>query len=348
MKIFIRADGGKLIGLGHVMRMIVLGKELRKDNEVIFICRNNQDGKYSAGINKIEENNFRVIKISQENYIEEIVDIQKEYNGDIIITDSYDVDEEYFTKLRKNFMLTGYVDDVNKIDMDVDFLINQNINALCIDYRKTIRNGTKLFLGTKYCMIREEFRKASKEKKIKDEVNDILITLGGMDNNQNTKRILKLIKECKKNIHVVLGGAFDKILIKDIYDLSKKYTNIFPHENANMSELMKKCDVSISACGSTIYELCVMQVPVIGLIIADNQEKVAKLMKEKELVLDVFNIEKLNSEEFVSSFKKLINDKLIRNRIINNQRNIINVNGVKDLANEIKSLADKQENILKN
>ena len=49
MKIFIRADGGNLIGLGHIMRMIVLGKELRKSNEVIFLCRNSLDEKYSAG-----------------------------------------------------------------------------------------------------------------------------------------------------------------------------------------------------------------------------------------------------------------------------------------------------------
>lgn len=348
MKIFIRADGGKFIGLGHIMRMIVLGKELRKSNEVIFLCRNSQNEKYSAGIKTIKENKFQVIEISEENYIEDILNIQKEHNGHVIITDSYDVDEEYFIKLKRHFMLTGYVDDVNKINMNVDFLINQNINALFMDYTKTTRNSTKLFLGTKYCMIREEFRKSSKEKKIKDEVEDVLITLGGMDNNHNTKRILDLIKECKKNIHVVLGGAFDKKLIKDIYDLSKKYSNIFPHENANMSELMKKCDVSISACGSTIYELCAMQVPVIGLIIADNQEEVANLMKEKELVLDVFNIEKLNSAEFVNSFKKLVNNKHIRDKIINNQKNIINVNGAHDLANEIIKLANKQENILKN
>lgn len=30
MKIFIRADGGSLIGLGHVMRMLVLATELKK------------------------------------------------------------------------------------------------------------------------------------------------------------------------------------------------------------------------------------------------------------------------------------------------------------------------------
>jgi len=340
MKIFIRADGGKSIGLGHVMRMIVLGKELRKKNEVIFLCRNNKEDKFKAGIEIIKENQFKVIEISEKNYVEDILSIQKRLHGNMIITDNYDVDEKYFAELKKHFVLTGYVDDVNKVQMDVDFVINQNINALYMDYGKTTMDNTKLFLGTKYCMIRDEFIRNSNEKIIKEEVKDILITLGGMDNDHNTKKVLELIKDSNKNIHVVLGSAFDKALIKDIYDLSKKYSNIFPYENANMSELMKKCDISISACGSTIYELCAMQLPSIGLIIADNQEEVAHIMKEKELVLDVFSIKNLNAEELINSLNKLINNKLIMERIINNQKNIININGARDLVKEIEILAN--------
>ncbi|EKQ51098.1 MULTISPECIES: UDP-2,4-diacetamido-2,4,6-trideoxy-beta-L-altropyranose hydrolase [unclassified Clostridium] len=340
MKIFIRADGGKSIGLGHIMRMIVLGKELRKNNEVIFICRNSLDEKYSAGIKILKENKFQVMEVREKNYIEDIINIQKEHKADVIITDSYNVDEEYFKLLRRHFMLTGYVDDVNTTNMNVDFLINQNINASLVDYGKTTSSRTKLFLGTKYCMIREEFRRNSNEKIIKEEVKDILITLGGMDNDYNTKKVLELIKDCNKNIHVVLGSAFDKALVKEIYDLSKKYCCIFPYENANMSELMKKCDIAISACGSTIYELCAMKVPSIGVIIADNQEEVAHIMKEKELVLDVFSIKNINAEELVNSLNKLIDNKLIRKRIINNQKNIVNVNGARDLAKGIEKLAN--------
>lgn len=59
MKIFIRADGGKDIGLGHVMRMLVLGEELKKTNDVIFICRNSISDKFEAGIKKIKEKALR-------------------------------------------------------------------------------------------------------------------------------------------------------------------------------------------------------------------------------------------------------------------------------------------------
>ena len=39
MKIAIRADGGSKIGMGHIMRTLVLAKELAKTNDVFYICR---------------------------------------------------------------------------------------------------------------------------------------------------------------------------------------------------------------------------------------------------------------------------------------------------------------------
>ncbi|MGG7153522.1 UDP-2,4-diacetamido-2,4,6-trideoxy-beta-L-altropyranose hydrolase, partial [Clostridium neonatale] len=252
MKIFIRADGGKSIGMGHVMRMLALASELKKNNEVIFITRKATDGKYDAGIQKIKENGFEVIDIFENDIIKNIIEIERYHNAEILITDSYDVNEEYFNSLKPYFGLIGYVDDVNKCYMNVDFIINQNINAKYIDYSKTTKEDTKMFLGPQYCMLREEFKIACNEKQEKDSVEDILLTLGGMDDNNNTMKVLDNIKDLKQRIHVVLANAFDDNVKKQVYNLSKQYKNIYPYENANMSELMKICDIAISACGSTI------------------------------------------------------------------------------------------------
>lgn len=89
----------------------------------------------------------------------------------MLIIDSYDVNEKYFIMLKKYFRITGYVDDVNKCKMDVDFIINQNINSYYLDYKNTVEENTKLLLGTKYCMPRAEFREAYKHKVLRDDVS---------------------------------------------------------------------------------------------------------------------------------------------------------------------------------
>lgn len=359
MKIFIRADGGNTIGLGHVMRMLVLAKELRKNNEVIFICRKSENlsdernihdrstlkfemNKYEAGTEKIKEDSFDVIYIHENNVIEDIISVQSKYRADLIITDSYDVNEDYFDILKPYFNLTGYVDDVNKCRMNVDFIINQNINAEDLNYIQNISKNTRLFLGTKYCMLRDEFSKVTSSKIAKEKCENMLLTLGGMDKDFNTLKILELIKEINIKIDVVVGKAFPENLIEELYNLSEKNINIKIHENANMSKLMGECDVTIASCGSTLYELCAVNVPVIGIIIADNQLEVALKMKRMGLIKEAYWVTELNSEAISKKLKaeliNLINSKNSRVEMIKRQKEVVNISGAELLANEINKL----------
>ena len=72
MKIYIRADGGYGIGMGHVMRMLVLAKQLKKKNEVTFLCKKDKSGIYDSGIEKIREFGFEVVELNSCDIIENI------------------------------------------------------------------------------------------------------------------------------------------------------------------------------------------------------------------------------------------------------------------------------------
>ncbi|WP_346887103.1 UDP-2,4-diacetamido-2,4,6-trideoxy-beta-L-altropyranose hydrolase [Clostridium sp. UBA1056] len=331
MKIAIRADGGSIIGMGHIMRTLVLAKELAKTNDVFYVCRvdNPLSDKYSYGIEKIKKEGFNLITINENNLVDELEKIE----ADCLITDSYDVDENYFMKTKVLFKKTGYFDDMNLYYFDVDFIINQNINAEDLKYNTDKR--TKLLLGTSFVLLREEFRE-TQTKILKANVNDILITLGGSDFNNYTGRILEFIRKLEYKFHVVVGPSFNHV--DELKEYENEYNNIKLYFNANIKELIRKCDLAISACGSTIYELSACGLPTIGLVVAENQSEIAKKMEEKEAIINLGNIEDLNKDKLVNILSMLSCNLDRRIELTSNQITIINKNGVEKLCSSINSM----------
>ena len=330
-RIAIRADGGSKIGMGHVMRTLVLAKELAKTNDIFYVCRvdNPLSDKYKFGIEKIKENGFKVVCVDENNLIEGLAKI----NADCLITDSYDVDENYFMKTKSLFDKTGYFDDMNLYYFDVDFIINQNINAEDLKYKTDKR--TKLFLGPTFILLRDEFRK-TETKGVNKDVKNILITLGGSDFNNYTGKIIDFIKELKYFFHIVVGPSFNHV--ENLREYEQKYDNIKLHFNADMKALMMKCDMGIVACGSTLYELAACGVPTIGVVVAENQSKVAKKMEEKKVILNLGTIESLDKENLVSTIEKLSYNLDMRKELNLNQGMIVNKNGVEKLCANIQKI----------
>lgn len=325
MKIAIRADGGCNIGMGHIMRTLVLAKELSRTNEVFYICRTDRplSDKYKRGIDKIKAEGFTVKTIREDSMLLDISDIK----ADLLITDSYDVDSLYFDDTKLIFSKTAYIDDMNFCKYNVDFLINQNINACDLNY--SIDKKTKLLLGSKYIMLREEFRNAP-EKFIKEEPQDIMITVGGADPYHITEQILDYVKNLSYNFHVIVGTSFSNNNF-EIYEAD----NICFYYNANMNEIMKKCDAAISACGSTLYELASCSVPTLGIIIADNQQGIANKMSDIGAIKCVGWYNKLSKDTFLQDFSNLCNSYILRKEMSNKAKKIVDGKGVYRIVQEL-------------
>jgi len=188
-----------------------------------------------------------------------------------LLIDSYFVTSDYLSRLNKLTYLT-YIDDLNKFIYPCSELINYNIYADKLNYPERYP-GTKLLLGPKYAPLREEFR-GLPIRNIKENVESVLITTGGTD---PFGVAVKLVERLKGNpelqyLHLnIVAGRFYKH-IDELQELSKKYSGVTLHKHFNsMAELMLGCDVSISAGGTTLYELCACSMPVVVFSMVDNQ-----------------------------------------------------------------------------
>lgn len=133
-----------------------------------------------------------------------------------------------------------------------------------------------------------------------------MITVGGADPNGITNTICNYIKDLELKFHIVIGASFEEESIKKLVKLKNFKDNINLYFNANMIGIMNKCDIAISGCGSTLYELAVCGVPTLGLIIADNQEKIAYKMHQKELIYNLGWYTHLTKDKTIENIKKYL------------------------------------------
>lgn len=102
-----------------------------------------------------------------------------------------------------------------------------------------------------------------------------------------------------------------------------------------MYEIMQNCDIAISACGSTLYELAVCGVPTLGIIIADNQQGIAKKMDELGMIKNMGWYDKLNKDKFIDALNCLCNDFVKRREISLRAKKAIDGNGVNRIVKEL-------------
>lgn len=339
--LFIRIDGNKIIGMGHVMRCLSIADQLKNlpvDINFVTADENVTGFIKDKGYNSICLNSAWNDMEQELPLLEEIIDA---YKADVILVDSYYVTEYYLRVLKKHVKLY-YIDDLNRIEYPVDALINYNIYGEECDYGQY--DNRKLYLGTTYVPLRYEFM--NKHTRTYKGLNSILITSGGTDQYNVVGNILETMKqenEFNSLEFYCIMGKFNR----NTSDLREKFhdcDNIhFLIDINNMAEYMCKCDVAITAGGSTCYELCACGLPAIIYTLADNQIGIANSFSRKGIAPWVGDV-RTEMSQCMNNIKKEI--KILREACIWEQRSekmqkLVDGKGAKRLA---KILASYSEN----
>ncbi|MDO8610256.1 MAG: glycosyltransferase [bacterium] len=256
MKIYIFTEGGTSMGFGHITRCISLYQAfLSKGYSPIFLV--NAD--HTA--NKIlKEVNHKVVNWTKQN---ELFNTLKLSNQDIAIIDSYLAPKSVYTKIAELVKLTVCFDDYNRINYPEGIIINAAINSKKTDYAK---EELTYLLGNSYIALRQIFWDVPK-KIIKQNIETVLVTFGGSDDNGLTSGVLKFLVRNYPLIKkiVIVGAAFTNK--KEIELPNDKTITILKSPSVEkIHDAMRKADVAISAGGQTINELARNGVPTIAFV----------------------------------------------------------------------------------
>ena len=296
MNVVFRVDSSTKLGAGHLMRCLTLSNELQKQNhKITFICK-----KLNGNLIKLIKHKTLVLQMQKDFQADNLflgwMDATQDQdakqtikaipkNTDYLIVDSYSLDEKWHRRLRPYTRKIMVIDDLADKQFDCDILLNQNLGCKQEDYQNKVPLECELLLGCDYALLRPEFaslrEKAIEKRKNTKEIKNILISMGGSDNNNITYDVLKQLGE-KYNIVVVLGYLSPhNEMIKDY----AKDKNIKVIVNANnMAELMLNADLAIGASGSTNWERLCLGLPSLIFSVAENQRKYAVRLDSMGLI----------------------------------------------------------------
>jgi len=129
--------------------------------------------------------------------------------------------------------------------------------------------------------------------------------------------------------------------LPQIEALAKQCENVVLHRNVTkMSELMRACDLAVSASGSTLYELCACGVPTVTYVLADNQVRAAKAFAEQGIMISIGDIREKPDfvKEIMLSINELRKNSLLRQTLREKMRSVTDGKGANYTITEIKNI----------
>jgi spore coat polysaccharide biosynthesis predicted glycosyltransferase SpsG len=217
--------------------------------------------------------------------------LARDCGAEWVVVDGYQFDSDY----QRNLQLCGQkvllVDDTGQsMQYFADFVLNPNIQANEKLYRNR-RLSTRLLLGPSYALLRREFQNWREWKReVAPLAKRVLIIMGGSDSDNVTTFILQTLQM----VHI--AG-------------------------------LEATDVAISAGGGTCYELALLQVPMLVITVAENQESTCEALAREEAAINLGWSHLLNSNRLVESLQRVIVNRELRQSLINNARNLVDGDG---------------------
>lgn len=272
----LRADASAQMGTGHVMRSLALAQAWQDaGGTAVFACANLP----TALEARLGQENCSVVRLPADaSDSTATASLAWELGADWIVVDGYQFDAAYQDALKAAGFKVLFIDDYGHARRySADLVLNQNLGAEESWYRDR-SPGTEVLLGPQYALLRREFWPyRGWRRSIPERAAKLLITLGGADPDNVTRTALQAVRQIDEPTlltRVVVGGSNPH---RDgLAELAATIasTELLIDVN-NMPELMAWADVAIAAGGTTSWERCLLGLPSVVLVLAENQAGIA-------------------------------------------------------------------------
>ena len=271
MRVIIRCDAYGAIGLGHVVRCLVLARALRRaGDQVFFALRESQPG---------------VLLVEQDSFAYEngarlpddpggaswLLQLARERQAEVVILDIRDdLPSACLEELKKRSVLIVTLDDPSERRLLADLAFYPPVPQVrMMDWRSF---QGELHAGWEWVLLQERFRNLPPRQERPNDTPRLLLTFGGSDPAGLSLFALDLLEEiaCPFEPCLVLGKAFchGEALAKKLAHSCRDYRVL--RDVQDMAAVMAEADLALAAGGGTGYELAVMGVPAMHIALTED------------------------------------------------------------------------------
>ena len=239
------------------------------------------------------------------------------------------------------------IDDVANLEQyEADIILNQNIDAERLNYN--CNSDSILLLGAKYILLRKEFLQHFEQRRtLPDKVRNILVTFGGTDSKNITKRVINAmnrIGDSDLRVKIFIGpsnrhaNSIEKELTQAPYAFEcLKNPNDIP-------AVLNWAELAVTSAGSTCWELSYMGVPSITVITGTNQKKVANALDQAKIFNTLGWWEDVTVETLEREILSLILDKERRRKQVFLSQQFVDGYGVRRVLDTMDMLQKNSNN----
>ena len=315
LSVVIHTHASSIYGYGHLNRCLILGGALQQRGQCVRLMVFGDEAvqRFLAPVPWAE-------------VINNEPDVWPE--ADLCIVDLYCYSDEYYVSLRKHFELIIIFDDIEyRVPACVAAIINANIYADALAYPP----GIRVFSGSQYVLIRDEFIQAQRRA----EAERILLCVGASDPENQMDRLLSiLVRVTDRTIDAVYGPGFQQLQVIDRW---RFHPRVRSHKAVTeMGRLMTEASYAVTGSGSMLYELAAVGVPTACLSLADNQKLLGATFAEQEAVEYLGIFDEISDAELEARLKIFDADTEGHERMVFRGKQLIDGKGPARLATALE------------
>ena len=309
-------DAGPTVGGGHVMRSLTLARALQADGaRCAFLAPPAVTAVLAAFGPDMARIEIGEVAAS------ELVEIAASQTFDAVVIDHYGLlAADHALISRPSRKPTLVIDDLANRPLAADLVLDSGPARRAEDYDGLLPSRAELLLGPHYAPVRPAFAALRKEALARRAqalpVRRILVSLGLTDVGAITGRVVDLMLPLTRaaTLDVVLGAAAPSL--PRLADLAQAEPRLVLHvDTQDMPRLTLQADLAVGASGSSSWERCVLALPTLSLVLADNQRQAAQALAEADAILALDVAAPDFDTAFAAALSRLIDQPLLRDQL---------------------------------